>query len=170
MVPQTSSGRLKVSQIIINDLTPKDYLTVRPDGVFLDGVPAKGYKGVRLFNDYCVWSNVMQTLLKSHPNIQELHCFIDYSYTATREMTWGFRAKMVEDSTTPWYSFHGNINMPFVVLTLVVNCLAFATVHEDIVKNLSYFDGDPKLISAKVAKVNDQIMRQQAELLRQSHK
>ena len=112
-------------------LTDSDYLTLRlgEEMPLLGGTQTDWYLKARIFRNYCIWGDMLEKLLRRHPNIQELHCmlsatpvlYIDYDYSYANERKYAplrfnisgiskhpgpypwMRAQMVDGSLIPWY-------------------------------------------------------------------
>lgn len=108
-------------------LTPKDYLTITSEGIFLDAQPAI-YYGVPLYKSFCVYEELIKRLVKRFPNVRAVHCMVSkktpqyiehpssYGYDKYDVLrfsvddpvkTFGFnkwfRIQLIDGTNTPWY-------------------------------------------------------------------
>ena len=133
MATNNHSGTTIVQQ---HALTPNDYLTVTPDGIFLDGQPATEYYGTSVKMEFCIAEDMIKRLVKRFPIVTEIHCmvsytmppYIEYDYCSESEKRkynvlrynldepmkrGGFnkwsRIHLVDGTNTPWHCIHDGI-------------------------------------------------------------
>ena len=124
MATNNHSGTTIVQQ---HALTPNDYLTITPQGIFLNGQPAEYYK-IPLYKSFCVCESMIKRLVKRFPNVNAVHCMLSqktpqyiehpYSYGYDKYSvlqfsvddpvtTFGFnkwfRMQLIGGINTPWY-------------------------------------------------------------------